>query len=61
MSPAVTSVPRTSNQLADRFGIRASDARMANLSASWFEVRGTHVTAGDIVDLCDAEPSGMAL
>jgi len=39
----------------------ASDARMPNLSASWFDVRGTEVTAGDIVDLCDAEPSGMAL
>jgi len=39
----------------------ASDGRMANLSASWFDVRGTHVTAGEIVDLCDAEPSGMAL
>ena len=39
----------------------ASDARMPNLTASWFEVRGSVVTAGEVVDLSDAEPSGMAL
>jgi len=48
----------------------ASDARMPNLAASWFEVRGAQVSAGDVVNLCGApsraepsaaEPSGMAL
>ncbi|MCU1399667.1 MAG: fructose-2,6-bisphosphatase, partial [Acidimicrobiales bacterium] len=39
----------------------ASDGRMPNLGASWFTVTGDEVTAGDVVSLVDAEPSGMAL
>ena len=39
----------------------ATDARMSNLSASWFDVRGMAVTAGDVVDLADAAPTGTAL
>ncbi|MCU1394716.1 MAG: fructose-2,6-bisphosphatase [Ilumatobacteraceae bacterium] len=39
----------------------ASDARLPNLGASWFTVTAEAVTAGDVVNLADAEPSGMAL
>jgi broad specificity phosphatase PhoE len=40
----------------------APDGRMANLAASWFDVRGSVVTAGEIVHLIDApEPTGIAL
>ena len=39
----------------------AADGRLPNLGASWFTVTGDRVTAGDIVNLADAEPSGMAL
>jgi broad specificity phosphatase PhoE len=49
-------------------GIRAvrrmlgcNDARLPNLGASWFTVRDTSITAGEVVHLSDAEPSGMAL
>lgn len=38
-----------------------SDARLPNLGASWFVVTGDIVTAGDVVNLADAEPTGMAL
>lgn len=38
-----------------------SDARLPNLGASWFTIRGGAVAAGDVVHLTDAEPSGMAL
>ena len=37
------------------------DSRLPNLGASWFTVRGTVVTPGDVVHLTDAEPTGMAL
>ena len=39
----------------------APDARLPNLSASWFTVTGETVTAGEVVNLADAEPSGIAL
>ena len=35
--------------------------RLANLGASWFTVRGSEVTAGDLVNLIDVEPTGIAL
>ena len=37
------------------------DARLPNLGASWFFVRAGNVTAGEVVHLTDAEPTGMAL
>jgi broad specificity phosphatase PhoE len=39
----------------------AADGRLPNLGASWFTVTGETVTAGEIVNLADAAPSGMAL
>jgi probable phosphoglycerate mutase len=39
----------------------ATGGRMANLSASWFTVGNGRVIAGDLVQLIDAEPTGMAL
>ena len=35
--------------------------RLPNLGASWFYVHASEVTAGDLVDLVDAEPTGTSL
>ncbi len=44
-----------------RRALGAADTRMPNLGASWFTVRGDDVSAGDLVNLAGAEPTGMAL
>jgi broad specificity phosphatase PhoE len=41
--------------------VGAPDARVGNLTASWFTVSGTDVIAGDVVQLVDAEHTGAAL
>jgi len=39
----------------------ANDERIPNMSGSWFDVRGATVSAGAVVNLADAAPSGLAL
>ena len=38
-----------------------NDERIPNMSGSWFDVRGATVSAGAVVHLADAAPSGRAL
>jgi probable phosphoglycerate mutase len=38
-----------------------ADAPMPNLGACWFTVRGNDMSAGEVVSLAGAAPSGMAL